>query len=568
MRSLALGRVPHGARPEEWLCAGPFCLIGREEEFPEWERRFTFAPEPLADPKVLAKAAKTAQSLCMAGILAVSQRLDPVNFEADSAYWQILLAPFSMDLARQLVERAIRCEAMIRAWGNQELFVRLLPDNCGFHFSDERDFTLRGALGESFNHWLFSRVLERAWPGRWRREYLPEYDDRMEPGGRAADKKDHIKDLFRGLMLRMPFPRLKGMTALQSALFSKALAHPLKRDLKSVDLTEAFYRPELLKEILLPENYESFFIRFLPKSAARLKKERLKRGKTEKKRLRIASPAAYENAEYRQRLAKWKAEGNALAFVQHGGNYGQTRTCCEAELIEYSQDCFFTWGWDKYEGARGNFIPMPYPQLARLENAWTGREKRIIYTGAEMAAYGYRLDSHPTPMQYVGYRQWKADFLGRLPENLRERIWYRPYFELPGTLADAAWLMPRFPELHLCEGPLEPQILDCGLLVLDHHGTVLLQAMAAGIPLILFWNRRDWLLAESCEELIDMLEECGVWHPSPEAAAKKLMEVWPDTAEWWRAPDIARARKIFCERQARPPHGDLNKIWIGELSGL
>ncbi len=567
-RSLALGLIPLNSNPEDWLCAGPFCFAGQEESFPEWENRFHFAPEPLANPDILQKAARIAQSLCIAGIIGVSSELDPGYRFHSPSYWQILLAPFCMDLARQLVERTLRCEAMVRVWGTYNLNVRLLPENCSFQFADDHDFTLNGNLGEKFNHWIFSRILENMWPGNWQREYLGEYTDRAKRGEAKKKPLVRLKDLIRRYLLYLPFPRLKGMSIFQAALFSSALSHALKKKIQSVDLEKIYFKPDLLNSIKLPENYEMFFSRFLPESIRKLKLKRNWRKNNTKNYLRIVSPVAYEDAEYRRELAEWRESGNSLAWVQHGGNYGQVRTSCEAELIEYSQDYFFTWGWDKYENVPGNFIPMPYPQLANLKNAWNGKNERIIFTGTEMAAYGYRLDSHPTPLQFVEYRQWKAEFLKSLPEDLRAKIWYRPYFHLPGTLADASWLLPQFPEIKLCEGQLTPQILECRLLVLDHHGTTLLEAMAADIPVVLFWNRAYWLLTSECEKLVDMLEERGIWHSTPQSAAKKIMEIWPDTRKWWKSPEIMEAREIFCNKQARLPWGNLNKIWMGELKSL
>ena len=97
-----------------------------------------------------------------------------------------------------------------------------------------------------------------------------------------------------------------------------------------------------------------------------------------KRHLRVASVAAYEDAEYRRFLAVWRAQGHRLAYVQHGGNYGQIATACATAVVEFSQHAFFTWGWDSYT-ARGlgkgdgpRWLPLPYPQLAAMKDAWRG----------------------------------------------------------------------------------------------------------------------------------------------------------------------------------------------------
>ena len=113
-----------------------------------------------------------------------------------------------------------------------------------------------------------------------------------------------------------------------------------------------------------------------------------------------------------------------------------------------------------------------------------------------------------------------------------------------------------------------PQVLDSRLLVLDLHGTTLLEAMAANVPMLLYWNRKNWLLTHSCEKLLDMLEACGVWHATPEGAAAKLLEIWPDTRGWWQSADIAEVRGIFCREYARLPQDKLNLTWVNTLKDL
>jgi hypothetical protein len=72
-----------------------------------------------------------------------------------------------MNVAKQIVERWWRVKAMIRAWGQTPLQVPLLPATCTFFFAAGPDFVLHGALGHTFNHWLFSRLLEPVFPPAW-----------------------------------------------------------------------------------------------------------------------------------------------------------------------------------------------------------------------------------------------------------------------------------------------------------------------------------------------------------------------------------------------------------------
>ena len=185
-----------------------------------------------------------------------------------------------------------------------------------------------------------------------------------------------------------------------------------------------------------------------------------------------------------------------------------------------------------------------------------------------MAAFAYRLDSHPTPLQLVEYREDKEWFFEALGPDLQARTLYRPYFPLPGCLEDAAWLLPRMPRLKLCTGPLLPHLLSCRLLVLDHHGTSLLEAMAANVPMVLYWNRAHWPLTPEGEALLDDLAAAGIWFPTAEEAAVQARRIWPAAADWWQSPDIQAARRRFCDAQARLSHGKEVPLWTQTLKAL
>lgn len=589
--------MPRDAEPAAVVAAGPWCFAGREAFFPDWETRFRFAPEPLAAPAAQADAARQAQALAARVIPGLARALHPGAEALPDAYWQTLLAPWAVDMARQVVERALRARAMLDAWGRLPLRVPMLPAGMAFHFRDERDFTLRGALGADFNHWLFSRLLEAQWPACWIAEPAQAAGDSAPPassntaaGGTGVRQRpgQWLRHLARRLNQALPFPRLKGMSAAQTLRFSLALLHPCRQPDHSLDLSSAFAWPDATahgEQAILPEQAGAAasgsclppslnanpLTLFLPACPASLRALRhpTSLSVARRPRLRVAGIAAYEDAAYRQRLAIWRGRGNRLAFAQHGGNYGFEAVPCETAFVEYSQDAFFTWGWQRHGGARGNFIPLPSPQLAAEAGMWHGEKgEDLLFVGAEMAAVGYRLDSHPTPLQLVEYRQDKEWFVEALGRDLQSRTLYRPYFSLPGCLEDAAWLLPRFPRLRLCTGPLLPQLLSCRLLVLDHHGTTLLEALAANAPVLLYWTRAHWPLTPEGNELLDILERAGIWHPSAEEAAAKVREVWANPAAWWRSPPVQAARRAFCEAQARLVDTDITPLWTKTLQTL
>ncbi|GFH62393.1 MAG: conserved hypothetical protein [Candidatus Desulfovibrio kirbyi] len=568
-RTLVLGHMPKGADPQHCLAAGPWCFAGREDAFDEWEHRFTFAPEPLQNPDALDTAAKQANALYVDTLSALAASLCPYSGELPQAYWETLLTPWGTLVARQIVERLQRIKAMTREWGDLPVRVPLLPENCSFEFQTDHDVTFYGALGTTFNHWLLSRLLEGCWPNAWTKELLPPAHEIY--GERTPHSlKNCLKSLANAAILSLPFPRLKGMSLWQSMRFSLELLRPRLTQDNSLPLADTFGSAATGAHARLPIDPLPLFLAALPLSLARLRHPRALRRQS-RSFLRVASIQVYENAAYRQKLAIWRARGNRLMYVQHGCGYGQRRTSCSGELVEYAHHAFATWGWTAHHGCRGNFIPLPYPQLAKLASKKAGRlsdSRKLLFVGTEISAFGYRLDSWPTPLQMLHYRRGKERFFYALDRDIHTHTLYRPYFSVPGTLRDADWLMPRFPELRLCTGPLARHMLDCRLLVLDHPGTSLHEAMAADIPVILYWEPGHWPLTPDAETLLDMLAKAEIWHCAPDKAALKVQAVWGNPDLWWRCAHVQQARRNWCASYAMTVQGSENPHWIKALREL
>lgn len=568
MQVLVLGAMPADAGPETHLAAGPWAFAGQEEAFPDWDQYFTMAAEPLADPGQLEPLARTAQALAVDSMPAIAASLCRHSHKLPESYWETLLAPWICDAAIQILERWQRVKSLVATYGRTKLEVAVLPEACSFGFADEHEFVLHGALGHNFNHWLFSRLLDPVWPKAWeKRELPPVHEVWPEQQAASPSLREKIRQALCMLQLRLPFPRLKGMGTGQALAFSRALRHASPGQDRSLSLTRTYGSLATGFSHDLPLDPLNLLAACLPRTLADLRHPEQIR-QTARPRLRVASVIAYEDTAYRQKLAIWRAAGNRLAYVQHGGNYGQVSVTCTTALVEYSQHAFITWGWKEHQGSMGNFLPLPPPQLASQANAWHRKSDDLIYVGTEMPAYAYRLDSHPTPCQVVAYRAAKQRFLAALPENILARTKYRPYFDVPGTFQDTAWLLPKFPELGLCTGPLMPQVMGCHLLVLDHHGTTMLEAMAANVPLVAYWNRAHWPLAPGADKLLDALEAAGIYCPDPETAASRVAEVFEDPAEWWHSAATQQARLLFCHNFAQITGGNVDPLWKQTLARL
>lgn len=568
---LVLGRMPLDATPKTHLAAGPWCFAGQEELFPHWESRYTFAPEPFVQPELLEKGAAEAMGLAASSMPLLVRKLRNASLPPlPEAYWDMALGCWPIMVTQKLVDCLWRARCMIEAWGQEPLKVGLLPKDCPFHFATEHDFMWGGGLGEVYTHWVFSRVLEAQWPAAWEKVELPLPAEEtrtfapVETQGFVPRLKLALRKQLLRMLLSLPFPPIRGYSLEQCLKFSWALRKNRNAEDNSRSVaTWASMAPNLPGSL----DMECILMASLPEEI-RKAKHPYALSPARRKRTRVGTIHVFEDTQYRLRLARWRGRGHKLAFVQHGGNYGQVRVTSMDPLMEYLQHAFITWGWSKQTGVQANFVPLPSALLAQTRNAHEEKKQQLIFVGTEIPVFAYRMDSRLTPLQYVQYRDDKQWFFEALPEHIQDASLYRPYFDVPGTLEDAPWLLPHFPRVHLCSGPLMPQLLECRLLVLDHHGTTLLQAMASNIPCVLFWDKQAWALSPEAEAALAPLMEAHIWHPTAESAAMHIRGIWNDVPSWWASDKVQKARKIFSDSYALTVEGPIDPIWVQALKTL
>lgn len=561
---LIFGRMPENAAPRTHLPAGPWCFAGQEDRFPGWEKRFSFPAETLRGAEDLERVTRRAWALVIRCLPLIAERLDRERgARLPEAFWETALTPSLLIAAQILAERRERIRALIGQWGSLPLRVPLLPDDCVFTFENDHDLSKRGFCGFDYNHWIFSLLLRPNLPPDWEPVLLPRVCRNFASEARGFGGL--LRRALRRIAYAPPFPHVKGFTPLQALRFSLALLQNGNRDDRSISLAEFARRyavPPAAPEDL-PFDPLPLFWSALPRVLMRAQLPRRIRA-ARRKRVYIASVASLEDTAYRLRLAARRGAGHKLVCIQHGGNYGMLRCAATTPLEEYNQHAFIAWGRCGH-APHGNFIALPHAQPSGLRDAHRGGADDLLFVGNGMELFPHRLDSRPNPTQILEYRRAKGRFLAALPAEIQNRTRYRPYFDVPASLEDWPWISARFPAVSRCSGPLDAAMLACRLMVLDHHGTTLLLALAADTPLLLYWDARAWDLCPEAEASLALLHEAGVWHPTPEQAAAALLRIWPDVRAYWRSAPVRKARAHWCERYALSAGGDFAARWIRAL---
>lgn len=259
----------------------------------------------------------------------------------------------------------------------------------------------------------------------------------------------------------------------------------------------------------------------------------------------------------------WMVEkrGVHLIVSQHGGNYGLLQTYSFVAQTDYRcADCFLSWGWREQSGCNVEAIPAASPFLDRLRHR-PSASRLVILVGTDVPPYNTRIDSALFAEDAGKYRADQIAFVRGLSTEVRDRLAFRPYSRTAAF--EREYWTRHAPGTPFLTGALDGHLEQSALVVVDHPGTTALQALAAGIPTVLFWDPEVWCMSPSAAPSIERLLEAGVFHTDPQAAARHVTAVSGDVAGWWNASATRQAVSAFTTRYCRS-----NPEWRAEWTKL
>jgi len=109
----------------------------------------------------------------------------------------------------------------------------------------------------------------------------------------------------------------------------------------------------------------------------------------------------------------------------------------------------------------------------------------------------------------------------------------------------------RFPEIRWDDGrPMKKRLKHSRIAIIDHCVTTFLETLTANVPTVLFWDPQRWEVREEAEPYFESLRKVGILWNSPEAAAKKVAEIYDEPWSWWGSEAVQEVRNRFVDRYA------------------
>jgi len=254
--------------------------------------------------------------------------------------------------------------------------------------------------------------------------------------------------------------------------------------------------------------------------------------------------------------SRWD-EGCKLVVGQHGGGpFHRYNGSTQFDLDV--ADIYVTTG----NGNRG------YPNLqgvgqywSRLKYGdWDDHGIALVVTVA-MPRYFFDLRSMALAGQMLCYFEDQFTFFGTLPARIQKQALIRLYPADYGWNQKLRWL-DRFDTVKIAESSTSITQLakKVRIFISTYNATTYNESLAANIPTVIYWDSNYWESAEWAKEDFDGLKTVGIFHETPESAAKHVEAIWDDVANWWFDSELQAVREHFCESYAYRDPSVISKL--------
>lgn len=542
---------------ELWDKSGPVIALGewcrREDRRAEWSRlQLEVLPYPLAGRAELVAGAARCESLADAVLVQLAEVLNQAHGVSRSLrYWRILIGPWLLHYVGIVYERYLCLIAAVNAC--PRLRTTRCANSAGANGLDLVPMLARIHQDE-YNWQLYSQIGDQLGLPAWKSVQIspPAAGPRATLARRALQRGAPrcLRIWAAGATVWYAQPRLSRSARLRTWLESRGNALPIAFGAlaeEPVAVLDYLSRRPLAVVPGSEDEFARVLGALLPSAFPRAYWEGyrpLRQYLAPLLRCRpeaVLAPNNQLSASFRMLAAELSEQGTRLIALQHGGSYGAALLSPMERHDQTCADQFWSWGWKTGVGP----APVrPMPALLTRRGGGSRPQDLILYCANSNPRFHHRFWSHPIGPQWTEVIAWRHRWLSALDPALRNVVAVRlyPAAERYGW-AEQQHLQRQFPDLCLQSARRSfPSVLGrCRLFVTDTNHTTLLEAMAAGIPTLLFWDPQRCLLRPSAAPYYEGLRHAGVLFDSPEEAAAAVSRIWAAPQTWWESARVRSA---------------------------
>jgi hypothetical protein len=561
IKKLWLCDSPVTFNPKKDILLGPWCIDGKEFEYSN-SNNFNFPPDPSASITEMKMDEEISKNFADSYLLVLTEKYNKLlGTNYSSKFWRIITMPWLLTLCQCTWLKQKIINDFIKKHKNERIEVDLIDNSIEWNFRDTYDFIYNGIQSKKFNHWLYSRLIEKKIPSNWDVNYIKLENKEFKKVNAGSIK---VK-IYNYLILLFPILSIKGMPIikgfiLQLLLFSKNLFKLKKQNLISNNYN--FKKSKIDWNL----DWEDLIDRTSPLCFFSIKKKKLS-AKTNKYRIECGSNLYY-NEPLKYKIALEFEKGTQLILSQHGGVYGTAAVHSLVNSIEYSvAKKYLSWGWNNLSYNNNPIIPIPSPYLSKFN--YKRVNDKVIFVDSIKNIFHKRINSLPQPNDCYNQRDFNYLFITSLDKKILKKFYYRPALSYSGggQIVDSSYCQYYYPELNKIKGDLHKESMKCKILILDGPNTTFSIALSNNIPVIAFWDPLSNAIDENALPFFNELKKQGIIHTNPKMAAKQLNCVYKDVDIWWNNPILQKARKNWVNNFAKK-NENWFKSWVNLILEL
>ena len=251
--------------------------------------------------------------------------------------------------------------------------------------------------------------------------------------------------------------------------------------------------------------------------------------------------------------------GSPLVIGQHGGHYGLGLWSFTEDHQIAISDRYLSWGWS--DSACAKILPVGQLKAKYPLGIRHATQPRALLVTAVHPRYSYVLYSTPVASQWSDYFADQFRFVEQLPQAIQDVLTVRLYPQDLGWDQLARW-RDQFPTLRLDEGgsSILEEIRQSRLYISTYNATTFLESFTMNVPTVIYWNPHHWELRESARPYFEELKRVGIFHESPESAARHVAKIWEDVDAWWDTPAVRDVLEDFKSHYCHLPDNLLDRV--------
>ena len=265
--------------------------------------------------------------------------------------------------------------------------------------------------------------------------------------------------------------------------------------------------------------------------------------------------------------AKHVETGAKLVYGQHGGVYGQALFSWAESHERAISDKYLTWGWQSCSSE--NIVPIGMINRKKQVVYHEDNKTNLLLVLTSASRYSYRLDAS---VKKIGlpYITSNFEFANELTTSIRKNDLLIRHHPADNGWGQVSRWNDKYPEVRSDSGSLNISKLlkKSKLVVYTCNSTGYLEYMAQNMPTIVYFNLDSEPLREDAKPFFEKLKQVGIYHETPQSAAKHVNAVWDNIELWWCSSEVQAAKEEFCHNFALDNHNlieDLNNVFLEVL---